>query len=113
LPVVKLLVENGAKIDRADREGMTAVSWATEPIVLAELVVQEFDSPEDARRALEEAPPAPKEDMDQKVQEVAGIIEFLLDHGADVNHQDKSGRTPLQRVANGQIAALLKSRGAF
>ena len=94
LPIVKILVEAGAKVNAGDRDGFTPLIGAaggghTEIVIFltdSRAVVDQTD--EYARTALVWA--VTKGDFD-------GTANALLKLGANPNHMDKSGCTPLMR----------------
>jgi ankyrin repeat protein len=101
LPVLRLLVEDGADVNVHDSNGST-------PLLL---VANQFASTED-----ESAPFADKVSLTGKARATqTAIARLLLEHGVNVNDRDSEGFTPLLRAAQSgaaNVAELLLNRGA-
>jgi ankyrin repeat protein len=93
--VVKLLLKHSAEIDAADRDGHSPLYGAVmaDRTQVAQYLVEQ-GAAIDPDRLLMEVVDSGVTDRD--------VVEFLLANGADINHLDASGRTPL-------ILAIIKS----
>ena len=88
LAVVRLLIKHGADLDALDRQGNTALySAVMAGRTQVALLLIKNDSSIDADQLLNQAVANGVTDRD--------VIRFLLDQGAEINHQDEMGRTPL------------------
>lgn len=99
--VVKLLIKNGADIDAPDREGHTplyAAVMAGKPRV-AEILIKQ-GARLDPDRLLDQAVANNLQDRD--------IVRLLVEQGADLNHIDPSGRTPLIQAIERSNRVLVK-----
>lgn len=102
--VIRVLLEAGADAARANREGITALHFAcTRGVYLTSIEnkVARFEVTESIRALARET---------HKM-----VIKLLLDHGADLESRDKTGRTPLHYAAErgeGYMIRNLLSLGA-
>ena len=106
--IAKLLVKNGAKIDALDRAGHTTLHAAlmTGRTQIADFLI-ENGSAFDADQLLDEVVRYGVTDRD--------TLEFLTRNGADPNHRDTAGRTPLinaVQAGNRVLTRMLISNGA-
>ncbi len=105
IQLVRLLVSSGAEVERADDNGWTALFHAVQSNPPVTFVHRKFPSGAKLMSAepLEHAP------EDDRLTE---IVRCLLNHGADVNRRDESGRTPLTFASTRGVAQLLIQAGA-
>lgn len=131
VPLVGLLLEHGADAGARDDQGETALTWAArggwvKPVNL----LARFSDTKEKNRALfaavEGGPvsieidistlPKPSQHQAAEVEESwTGVVEALLDSGAEIEARDQGGSTPLisaAAFAQTDIFRLLINRGA-
>lgn len=99
--IAKLLIEHGAKINARDRDGHTPTYHAiiTGRTQVAELM-NKMGAEIEADRLLDAV-------IRERVQD-RDIIPLLLRWGADINHRDSDGNTPLIQAVSDQQRVLAK-----
>jgi len=91
-PMVKTLIAHGAPIDQQDKDGWTALMWASwsgMPRVVEELLKANASVILTGNKGFTALSLA-------AVRGNANIVKQLLDHGADANEPTSTGQTPLQ-----------------
>lgn len=105
LEVVRLLLARGAKVDRRDVHGATALVDARRPDVAEALL--------DAGASVDAAPPAYLTALGDAVSMAdTDRVAVLLARGADPNRADRFGRVPLALCPTAEVADLLVAAGA-
>ncbi len=141
VPVARLLLSRGANVNTQDNEGLTALTFAAHngDLTMARLLLAKGASVKG--KAAEEALVAASRPYDISVAPllisrganinassrqgtalIAAVnrdypdwVQWLLEHGADVNGESRAGETPLMAAAavgNAEITKLLLARGA-
>ncbi len=131
--IVGLLKEAGADLDEQDVDGDRPLHWANTELTRALLehgadpnaVNDEGQTPLHVVQSVEKAELllAAGASIEQAVeayggcnvlfgQEDAGIIEWLIAHGASVHHRNEAGETPLHWAHTVEVAACLLRHGA-
>lgn len=104
LPIVRCLVESGAATDHADKNGRTPLDLAafygdSEVVSVAPASQSFFKRPGSHRQPVSVSPQ----------------VQFLVDHGAMIEHVDYSGMRPLDRAVgcrNTSVVVALLKKGA-
>ncbi len=99
---VKLLVENGADINLADKNGISALGRA---VISGRTQIAEYLLKQGAKQA-------PDQLLDLLVKTgntSRDIIPLLIRWGAQINHQDESGQSPLMRAIAAGKRVLVKN----
>ncbi len=101
---VKHLLDHGAFVDEADKQGWTALFSAAAAPGLS------FTT---ARCSLDSSVLIPRHQLEpSKETQALQVLRLLVDRGADVNHRDKAGRTALTHTVSQRIARFLIRVGA-
>lgn len=135
--LVSLLISKGANVNAVDKAGRTplhCLSGAdrTEMVCIAQVLVKKganvcvldksgqaalISKPELARQIIPKGyNPNLSDDhgmtmLHYAVQYMPTVVSYLLEHGAEIDHRDKTGETPLF-YANAETAAILIKNGA-
>jgi len=110
------LLDRGANIDPRDNIGLTPLSWAVNNRHVGSVrTLLEYgartDDPNDDRVYAGYGGPGTILHLGVSVGNIQ-VVRLLLEHGADVNAHDKSGRAPFQLTDQQEILELLSKYGA-
>jgi len=102
--IIQALIDKGADVNRSNRDGWTALFNA---VFAPSIKYSQIKHQGGSKLMWAETEPNPNAD-----QSATDVVKLLLDSGADVNHKNKDGRTPVTYASSPRIANLLLRAGA-
>lgn len=115
LEIATMLVEAKADVNATDSDGWTPLMWAAKLLEPDGLEALAYDATDEERQEHALELKLQEEEAELMNSNARDCMSMLLEHGADIDHQDKASKTALMwsaETANIKSAILLLQQGA-